>query len=862
MSRCGECQDHVQSKDAKKCSMCHKLLHYDCGINFNELDMFVCKVCAAYNTGSPVASKCTPRQDDIADDDSTTAISISYASAHKRKNDDLIDSDEDSMEDSDDDDVYVVKVVPASGLKLVPGASTKKPRKDKKPRAKKDKQTPKNPQLNMSQAEVDQGVSTETRIRTPHDGTEGLRKPESSLTSPWWNGYHKFEDESRANEACCNNCGNAVKLGKKQGTTNLKSHYINKHHDDATFIKAKWGKEAGANEGNLETMKPTTKQTTISTLLRKKVSPEQIRKDLARAITECIIANNLPLCIVEDEKFRAMLGQASLHGDNTPCNISTENIMSNILDLDDLVLKMLKRRMRGQVIASTTDHWTSKAMHNYESHVAHFITEDAQLECLTVECALVNGPSSADEIARGYDRFWRQQTAETGASVFACVTDSASNMNSMGTILGTKGIDHVYCADHIFQLVAKVAFNFNFKTLQADGTLRNSLTAAKKLVAFFRSSHKKSAELNALQKARNRKPLVLLQDCETRWWSTYAMITRLLELKPFIVEIFGLVNDRSNMKLTAEDWIVLEQLKSLLKPFKQAQELLEGHKYVTVSLIPFLVGMVSENCAAMAETALVSDDVAACARAMENDIYRRFGDVLDQFRGEVVRGAGNRQEGIHPAVWIAYALDPRFHEVLPDLNDDDQKALLRATIKKLMIAEMRSMENSHNSHPEEAPESPMRFAQQIEEPSSPNFILRRHEAQKVIRRQSRVSQPIRTSHEERAQFELSNFIAEQGIELHDIEIIKDSNGNPVQDGKGRQKTKLIYNDPLEWWKERRGKFPIIWRLARKYLAIPATSASSERIFSRMSNIIDPTRTRLSPERASALLRIHDNLHLL
>lgn len=44
-------------------------------------------------------------------------------------------------------------------------------------------------------------------------------------------------------------------------------------------------------------------------------------------------------------------------------------------------------------------------------------------------------------------------------------------------------------------------------------------------------------------------------------------------------------------------------------------------------------------------------------------------------------------------------------------------------------------------------------------------------------------------------------------------------------------------DPMPWWKSREGKYPTLGVLAKKYLAIPATSTSSERLFSAAGNIV-------------------------
>jgi hAT family C-terminal dimerisation region len=49
------------------------------------------------------------------------------------------------------------------------------------------------------------------------------------------------------------------------------------------------------------------------------------------------------------------------------------------------------------------------------------------------------------------------------------------------------------------------------------------------------------------------------------------------------------------------------------------------------------------------------------------------------------------------------------------------------------------------------------------------------------------------------------------------------------------------------WKQHQRGFPNLSKLAKKYLNIPASSASSERNFSAAGLVLSERRTRLSPE---------------
>src|SRR5436305_5334253 len=68
--------------------------------------------------------------------------------------------------------------------------------------------------------------------------------------------------------------------------------------------------------------------------------------------------------------------------------------------------------------------------------------------------------------------------------------------------------------------------------------------------------------------------------------------------------------------------------------------------------------------------------------------------------------------------------------------------------------------------------------------------------------------------------------------------------------------------PLLWWKTNKTRFPVLSKLARKYLAIPATSTPSERLFSEASNIMTIKRTQLAPNTLENLVFCKKNWRLV
>ena len=66
-------------------------------------------------------------------------------------------------------------------------------------------------------------------------------------------------------------------------------------------------------------------------------------------------------------------------------------------------------------------------------------------------------------------------------------------------------------------------------------------------------------------------------------------------------------------------------------------------------------------------------------------------------------------------------------------------------------------------------------------------------------------------------------------------------------------------DPLQWWKLNEVQFPHLKILAQKYLCIPATSSSSDRLFSKQGDLVEMKRDLIKPNQLHTILFLNKNL---
>jgi len=288
----------------------------------------------------------------------------------------------------------------------------------------------------------------------------------------------------------------------------------------------------------------------------------------------------------------------------------------------------------------------------------------------------------------------------------------------------------------------------------------------------------------------------------------------------------------------------------VLEPFKFAMQQLEGQKCVTSSLVPMILPTIQAKLqvAADPKNKDINDTVRDCAKTMLNSFKKEYGDLMKKtFSREVRRGHKNRQRGIHPALWVAHALDPRFKK-LTWMVDDTEREDLWDHILELLVEQawQREQETREMAERNEqlAGSSTAADDAEGEEDVDPDMA-------RVLAMRRGKAGPASPS----SQFRNSKESLRTSMGLQ-LKIYQRLVGQEVA------MSKLKEADPLEWWRDNHSKCEDVWLLACKYLSIPATSAPSERLFNITGNMISIRRCRLNSNLVDDRVIIRENKHVV
>lgn len=165
----------------------------------------------------------------------------------------------------------------------------------------------------------------------------------------------------------------------------------------------------------------------------------------------------------------------------------------------------------------------------------------------------------------------------------------------------------------------------------------------------------------ATQKIIDDCGLIVLNDCPTRWSSTFNMVARLLKVKDSVCQI---ANEMGWDSLLSSEWQKLKSLHELLLPFAEHTQTLQSDTMSMSLVVPALFDLLSHLTDFEDNTN--HRDLAALARKMIGSMNQRFAWCLDP-----------TDEKFSPLVAATCFLNPTVCETLLDLADDSIQELLK-----------------------------------------------------------------------------------------------------------------------------------------------------------------------------------------
>lgn len=670
----------------------------------------------------------------------------------------------------------------------------------------------------------------------------------SHKSSPVWKFFAHFDSAhhpDKKNYRICLVCRDegsdkAVSVGKDSSPAPLISHLRTHKEQYMEFLEA---------QQKLKAPQKCSGQTIIGKFLSTK---SEAKDNFKRKFARWIVEDSMPLTMSRSVSFRNMIRAA-----NKTIDVPSYSTLLSFLQSTKLgAVSKMKAFIKGKYFSITMDHWTSLANENYGAITLHLI-DDFKLLTFVLSCMKHENGCTANEMEKQLKSDLNQW--ELDKSLFVCcVTDSAANMNALGEKMeqwrDAPLLRHHYCADHILQRTAVMAYSGNIPSPDINDE-DNSVSAVRKardLVSYVNSSVIATEKIRSAQKKMDtsNNPLKLLSDVETRWWSTHTLVDRVLKMKDCLCAVFESefrCRESSNtpttleiLALTEDDFLALSDILHLLTPFKDAQKALEGEFYVNLSLLPLVVLNLDQQlqlCQAGVDE-LAQQSLYELITTMIEDFHIRWGQMLS-YSSVTKRTKGHRQTGIPTYSFWAMALDPRTKKkVSKTLSECDCNRLWKDLTDAVLDIARENInmekENGGEDNSNSIPVVPRRLSRHRGKPNKAAQFI------------------VESSDEEEDAVEVEDPLTLELSIRNEIKRYQLCKGCPLTGSEGE------YLCPLEWWKLNCKEFPNIWKLAIRILSIPATSAPSERVFSSAANVVNKKRVRLDPDTVDLLIYLRGN----
>lgn len=482
--------------------------------------------------------------------------------------------------------------------------------------------------------------------------------------------------------------------------------------------------------------------------------------------------------------------------------------------------------------AFTIDAWSAKTRKSFYGITIHYVDENWVLQSCILDFVPSDGKHAGLDIAKIFLNvleFYNITNKVAGITVDN-VSANSTFIQELGNMLLDKSIlfdpenQHFRCLAHVINLSVQDILslmeieNDNFCAEQPtneDGeqiedtfiVIQETDNCIVKVVKKVRQLHNKirntESLTNKLENCCNildikyKKPI---SDSKTRWNSSFEMLKTAYHLKSALDMLCKNNKDINQYLLKAEEWNFIKLITDFLEDFKKVSEKISGEKYVTLPL-----AVVAFNC--------LLDKIEKKSFVLDDKVDRNQNDekLIQAFQ----KGRDKLIKHYNKCNWIycvSLILDPRIKAEGLDLTTWGRE------MKKQTLEKFKSL-----------------YKEYYDEYSN----------EKEIKEPSAKKRKTDNNNENTIDFEIL-FLKSDVTSDWEKEI-----NNYLQSPRPGPKT-----DILVWWKNYSSAYPIISRMAKDILCIPATSVPIERVFSEASQVVTKNRCSLENQSMRELICIN------
>lgn len=374
------------------------------------------------------------------------------------------------------------------------------------------------------------------------ENTPEITTPEHNRSVVWK--YFGFPSEkgkiTSKDRVICKLCQTGLKYHTT--TSNMRAHLLTVHPGKLS--------EAELTSDSARPGEPQPKQARITSFMpassSRGLSAERQRK-ITDTLTRFICKDMRPINISQGSGFKDFVRELEPRYE-VP---SRATISDRIVKLYDATKDNIKKMLSGENISLTTDGWTSIATEAYVTVTAHFINDDWELKDIILKTAEVQETHTAEHVAECIGDILGEYNVRP-QSVLSITTDNAPNyINAVERHLQVASVP---CMAHTINLAVRKGL-----TVRAIESPINRLKAT---ALHFNKSTTASYLLESKQRLLGVKPAKLINDCATRWNSTYDMVCRAAEQQAPVAAVI-MEKKLGHLELNTNEWSLMEQVSRI-----------------------------------------------------------------------------------------------------------------------------------------------------------------------------------------------------------------------------------------------------------------------------------------------------------